>query len=167
LQLRTDTNGDIVPIIRGSQVGIYIDEMQSDASILNGFSVSDIAMVKVIKGFFAGGIGGGGGGAVVIYTKRGNMRTLNRGTPSLNHSSLKGYEKPADFPSPDYNESIYRQLKSDTRDVLFWNAFAVTENEQLKVPIRFYNSDSAKEYRVIIVGFTIDNEPVYFNGILK
>jgi hypothetical protein len=64
-------------------------------------------------------------------------------------------------------ENIYRQVKNDTRDVLYWNPFAVSENEQLKVPIRFYNNDLAKEFRVIIVGFTIDGIPVYYNGILK
>ncbi len=166
LQLRMDTNGDLVPIIRGSQVGIYIDEMPSDAAMLNGFSVSDIAMVKVIKGFFAGGIGGGGGGAVAIYTKKGNMRTAST-EPSLNHSVLKGYDKRETFPSPDYTEGIYRQLKNDTRDVLFWNPFAFSENDQLKVPIRFYNNDQAKEFRVIIIGFTVDSVPVYFNEVLK
>jgi hypothetical protein len=166
LQVTMGDNGDLVPVIRGSQVGIYIDEMRSDASMLNGFSVSDIAMVKVIKGFFAGGIGGGGGGAVLIYTKRGDLRTANH-EPSLNHSVLKGYDKFQTFPLPDYSEDIYRQTKKDTRDILYWNAFAVSENGQFRVPIRFYNNDRAKEFRVTIIGFSINGEPVYYNGILK
>jgi hypothetical protein len=166
LQISTDRSGDLIPIIRGSQVGIYIDEMQSDAAMLNGFSISDIAMIKVIKGFFVGGVGGGGGGAIAIYTRKGNMRSANAGA-SLNSSKLAGYEKHERFPLPDYTESIYRQVKNDTRDVLYWNPFAVSENEQLKIPIRFYNNDLAKEFRVIIAGFTIDGTPVYYNEVLK
>jgi hypothetical protein len=166
LQVSMDSNGDMVPIIRGSQVNIYIDEMRTDAAMLNGFSTSDIAMVKVIKGYFVGGVGGGDGGAIGIYTRKGNVRSSNA-APSLNSGKLNGYEKPGNFPSPDYNESIYRQVKNDTRDVLYWNPFSVSENDQLKVPIRFYNNDQAKEFRVIIAGFTVDGTPVYYNEVLK
>src|SRR4030095_12651355 len=107
LQVTTNDSGDLGPVIRGSQVGIYIDEIQSDASMVNAFSINDIALLKVIKGFFAGGIAGGGGGAVLIYTKRGGLRTAIH-EPSLHHSTIKGYDKFQTFPSPDYNEAIYR-----------------------------------------------------------
>jgi len=166
LQLHTEDNGDLIPIIRGSQVGIYIDEVQSDAAMLNGFPVSDIAMVKVIKGFFAGGIGGGGGGAVLIYTRKGGMRTANA-QPSLNSGKLKGYDKWKDYPALDYSDNFYSGIKQDTRDVLFWNPFAVSVDEKMKVPVQFYNNDRAKEFRIIIIGITPGGVPVYYNGILK
>ena len=157
---------DLFPIIRGNQINIYLDEMQVDPSMLTGLPANDIALIKVVKGFFVGGPGGGNGGAVLVYTKRGGTGRT-RHTLSLPHALLTGYDKPEKFPLPDYNESVYRQIKKDTRDVLFWNGLAVSENDQLKVPIRFYNNDRAKEFRVIVVGFTIDGEPIYFNDILK
>ena len=55
-------------MIRGSVAGIFVDEFRIDASFLNSLSVHDIAMIKVIKGPFAGAIGGGGGGTIAIYT---------------------------------------------------------------------------------------------------
>ncbi len=71
LQVFISRNGTRVPVIRGSVATIYVDEMRLDAGFLNSLSVNDIAMIKVIKGPFAGAIGNGGGGTIAIYTFRG------------------------------------------------------------------------------------------------
>jgi hypothetical protein len=68
LQVFFSRNGIRVPVIRGSAATIFVDEMRMDASYLNILSVNDIAMVKIIKGPFAGAIGNGGGGTIAIYT---------------------------------------------------------------------------------------------------
>ena len=70
LQVFVSRTGVRVPVIRGSVASIYIDEMRTDASFLNSLSVNDIALIKVIKGPFAGAIGNGGGGVIAIYTFR-------------------------------------------------------------------------------------------------
>ena len=71
LQVFVTKNGLRIPFIRGSMATIYVDEMRMDPPFLNALSVHDIAMIKVIKGPFAGGIGNGGGGTVAIYTLKG------------------------------------------------------------------------------------------------
>jgi len=71
LQVYVSRSGIRVPVIRGSVASIYVDEMRMDASFLNSLSVNDIAMIKVIKGPFAGAIGNGGGGMIAIYTLKG------------------------------------------------------------------------------------------------
>ena len=68
LQIFVTWSGVRVPVIRGSAATIFIDEMRMDPSYLNVLSVNDIAMIKVIKGPFAGAIGNGGGGTIAIYT---------------------------------------------------------------------------------------------------
>ena len=68
LQIYILRNGIRVPVIRGSVATIFVDEMRMDPSYLNFLSVNDIAMIKVIKGPFAGAIGIGGGGTIAIYT---------------------------------------------------------------------------------------------------
>ena len=68
LQVFVTRNGMRVPVMRGSIASIYVDEMRMDPSFLNSLSVNDIAMIKVIKGPFAGAIGNGGGGVIAIYT---------------------------------------------------------------------------------------------------
>lgn len=70
LQVFVTRSGVRVPVIRGSIATIYVNEMRMDPSFLNAFSVNDIAMIKVIKGPFAGAIGNGGGGVVAIYTMK-------------------------------------------------------------------------------------------------
>lgn len=161
-------NGNYVPTIRGSQVGIYLDEMQVDPSTINGISVSDIAMVKVIKGPFLGGIGGGGGGAVAIYTRRGDTRAANtQKTPSLNNTVIAGFDKAAPFEMPNYNEPTVKVIDKDTRDALFWNPFLQTERGK-PVGIRFFNNDDSKSWRVIVIGFSKDDDvPLYYNDTFK
>ena len=71
LQVFVSKSGVRVPVIRQSIATIYVDELRMDPSFLNSLSVHDIAMIKVIKGPFAGAIGNGGGGVIAIYTWKG------------------------------------------------------------------------------------------------
>ena len=68
LQIYLTGTGIRAPVIRGSAASIFVDEMRMDPSYLNMLSVNDIAMIKVIKGPFAGAIGNGDGGTIAIYT---------------------------------------------------------------------------------------------------
>ncbi len=70
LQIYTTRNGSRVPFIRNSRAGIYIDEVWYDPGFLNSLPVSNIAMIKIIKGPFAGGFNSPGG-VIAIYTIRG------------------------------------------------------------------------------------------------
>ena len=72
LQVFVSGSGVRVPVIRGSVATIFVDEMRMDAPFLNSLPVNDIAMIKVIKGPFAGAVGNGGGGAIAIYTMKGD-----------------------------------------------------------------------------------------------
>jgi outer membrane receptor for ferrienterochelin and colicin len=72
LQIYITRTGTRVPVIRGSAATIFVDEIRMDPSYLNFLSVNDIAMIKVIKGPFAGAIGNGGGGTIAIYTIKGD-----------------------------------------------------------------------------------------------
>ncbi|MBX3252589.1 MAG: hypothetical protein KF862_00505 [Chitinophagaceae bacterium] len=162
-------NGNYVPIMRGSQVGIYLNEMQTDPSQISSLPVADIAMVKVIKGPFVGGVGGGGGGAIAIYTKRGDTRPAGgaKQPPALNSATITGYDKVAEFYAPDYKETGVKRVDKDVRDVLYWNPVAVTERNR-PVTVKWYNNDDAKNYRVIIIGFSKDDDTVlYYNDIFK
>jgi hypothetical protein len=67
LQVYTLKNNDRLPLIRNSIAGIYVDEVYRDPDYLNLLPVSDIAMIKIIKGPFLGGFDSPGG-AIAIYT---------------------------------------------------------------------------------------------------
>jgi hypothetical protein len=68
LQIYHTRYGTPIPFIRNTRAALFVDEVPVDPAFLNSLPVSDIAMVKVIKGPFAGAIGNGGGGTIAIYT---------------------------------------------------------------------------------------------------
>jgi outer membrane receptor protein involved in Fe transport len=67
MQVYTTRNNGRIPFIRNSRAGIYVDEILMDADFLNSLPVTDIAMIKIIKGPFAGGFNSPGG-VIAIYT---------------------------------------------------------------------------------------------------
>ncbi len=152
-------DGGYVPMIRNSQAKIYLDEMLVDPSMISSLSVTDIAMVKVIKG-------GGSlvGDAVVIYTRKGNMESANtpKESSSSNKIMLNGYNKSSIYEQPDYSNSAYKQIKNDAREVLYWNPSLM--NDQYEIPkVMFYNNDYAKKFDVIIIGFSEEGDILYYN----
>lgn len=156
--------GSYTASLRGGQVGIYLDEMLVDPSQIDNISPSDIAMVKVIKGFFAGGFGGGNG-AIAIYSRRG--ASSNKIVSSkLRQISLTGYDKEATFESPDYGNEKFKSVTQDTRSVLYWNSFLEAQPEESS-KVQFYNNDDTKKYKIIIMGYDKNNDtPLYYNEFL-
>jgi hypothetical protein len=59
-----------IPVIRNYPATVYVDEIRTDASILNMLPVADMALIKIIKSPNAA-IASGPGGAIIVYTKRG------------------------------------------------------------------------------------------------
>ena len=74
LQIYTTRNNLRIPFIRNQRAGVYVNEVRVDYDYLNMLPVTDIAMIKIIKGPFSGGWSGSGG-AIAIYTIRGEGDT--------------------------------------------------------------------------------------------
>lgn len=162
--------GNYIPKLRGSTVSIYLDEMRIDPSQVSTISTSDIAMIKVIKDYFAGGFGGGGGGAIAIYTRRGGITgaVSNSTVPSkLKQITLNGFDKEAPFVSPIYGNDNFNSISQDLRTTLYWNPNLSAQPKE-PATVQFFNNDEAKSYRVIIMGFDSKNyTPVYYNESIK
>lgn len=155
--------------MRGGNVDIFLDEMRVDASQISMISVSDVAMIKVIRGFFSGGFGGGGNGAIAIYTKRGGITGSapdSGQSKSLKEMKLKGYDKEEPFNNTMYENVPQTDLAKDTRSTLYWNP-NLQKDDAGSAKIKFYNNDEAKEFKVIIIGFDQEDTPLYYNEILK
>lgn len=67
LRVYQSRNRVLYPIIRNQLAGVFVDEIQVNASYLNALPTSEIAMIKVIKSPFFGGFNSSGG-AIAIYT---------------------------------------------------------------------------------------------------
>lgn len=168
LTMKSNT-GNFVPQLRGRAINIYLDEMIIDPQNINSISISDIAMVKVIKDSFFGGVGAGFG-AIAIYTRRGGIS----GTPSntsaptkLKQVTLNGFDKVASFVSPSYDNEYLKNIPLDYRSILYWNPY-LEINPKETANIQFFNNDDAQNYRIVIMGFDRNNyTPVYYNEIAK
>ncbi|WP_283421289.1 hypothetical protein [Chryseobacterium profundimaris] len=163
------SRGSSIPRYRGSTINVYLDEMLLDPSQINTIPVSDIAMVKVIKGYFSGGFGGGYG-AIAIYTKRGGTTgSLSdfAASTKLKKSILHGFDKEISFVSPDYNDQNFSKISQDSRTTLYWNPYIEAETKD-QTGIQFFNNDDAKNFKLIIMGFdTKEYVPIYFNESIK
>ena len=71
LQIYTAKYNSRIPFIRNQRAGVFIDEIPVDYNFLSMLPVTDIAMIKVIKGPFSHPWGGSGG-TIAIYTIRGD-----------------------------------------------------------------------------------------------
>jgi len=158
-------DGDYVPYIRGSEATIYLDEMRVEANLVNSISVSDIAMIKVIKGPFAL-MTGSGGGTIAIYTTRGNLRPAQK-EPSLPNGKINGYDTVKKFFSPDYDNKSIAQPDKDTRDQLLWETLLQPTLAVDRSKVNFYNNDNTRRFRVVVQGFTEKGFPVFFHRIIE
>ncbi|WP_261512555.1 hypothetical protein [Chryseobacterium paludis] len=162
LTFQRDNSGVNVPYIRGQKAKLYLDEVPTDPSIITSLPISNIAMVKIIKE--SGLIGN----AVAIYTMKGNMKSKNnvKETQNNNSSILKGYDKPSEFPIEMLDDDSPAKIENDTRETLYWNP-NLFDSDYVPPMIKFYNNDSAKQYKVLIISFDEDDNLLYDKEILK
>ncbi|MDF2386866.1 hypothetical protein JMG10_35720 [Nostoc ellipsosporum NOK] len=57
-----------IPYIRNTRATIFVNEIPIDPGALTSIPITDVAMIKIIRGPFAGTSGTSGGGAIAIYT---------------------------------------------------------------------------------------------------
>lgn len=163
LTFQRNNSGISIPYIRGQQAKLYLDEISTDASMIATLPVSNIAMVKIIKG--AGLIGD----AVAIYTMKGNMKSKSneKETQKTNSSVIKGYDQPSEFPIEMLdNDDPAKKIENDTRETLYWNP-NLFDSDYVPPRIKFFNNDSAKQYKVLIISFDEDDNLLYDQQIFK
>ncbi|MBK1897202.1 hypothetical protein [Chryseobacterium paridis] len=163
LTFQRNNSGINVPYIRGQQAKLYLDETPTDASMISSLPINNIAMVKIIKG--SGLIGD----AVAIYTMRGNMKSKNneKATQKNNVSVIKGYDKPSEFLIETLDtDDPTKKIENDTRETLYWNP-NLFDSDNIPPRIKFFNNDTAKQYKVLIISFDEDDNLLYENEVFK
>ncbi|MCQ9634285.1 hypothetical protein MP477_04870 [Chryseobacterium sp. WG23] len=163
LVFQRNNSGENVPYIRGSKAQLYLDEMATEPGMIMNVPISNIAMVKIIKG------SGLVGNAVLIYTMRGNMKPKsNQKEAQKNNSSvIKGYDKPSEFLIETLDtDDPAKKIENDTRETLYWNP-NLFDSEYVPPRIKFFNNDTAKQYKVLIISFDEDDRILYQNEIFK
>ncbi|HEX9511048.1 MAG TPA: hypothetical protein VF939_11245 [Puia sp.] len=153
---------------RGSTPSLYLNEMQVDASQLQSTSVSDVAMVKVFRPGSGVGFGGGAGGVIAVYTKKGgDEKRSDANFKGLDRVLLTGYSSMKEFYVPNYSESSAQNEQEDLRTTLYWKPFVLTDKDNKKVNIVFYNSDITKKIRIVLEGINEDGKLSHVEKIIQ
>ncbi len=153
---------------RGGKPTLYLNEMQVDASQLQNTPVSDIAMVKVFRPGSGVGFGGGAGGTIAVYTKKGGDNKGNDANfKALPRALLVGYSAPREFYSPNYLENSPLNEAEDLRTTLYWKPFVLTDKDNRRMNIEFFNNDISKKLRVVLEGFNEDGKLTHIEQILQ
>ena len=134
---------------RGSATSIFLNEMNSDLSMLDGISMNDVALIKVFRPPFFGASGGGAGGAIAVYTKKGGGD--NSKVKGLDFTNIYGYSPIKVFYMPDYEKTNATDVP-DYRSTIYWNPFLIFDKKTRRIKIPFYNTDNCKKIRVVIEG---------------
>jgi hypothetical protein len=133
---------------------IYLDEVETDASVIATMFASKIAFIKIFSTFMAAE-GGAAGGAIAIYTKKveDDIKTLSR-TDVVNYT---GFSVIKEFYSPDYEKPGIAPV-NDLRSTLYWNPTLIMDKTTRRIKIPFYNNDNCKKIRVIVEGINEEGQ---------
>ncbi|KAA9036305.1 hypothetical protein FW778_18895 [Ginsengibacter hankyongi] len=151
---------------RGGTPQIYLDEVPADADMISSLSITDVAYVKVLRPPFIGGTGGGGSGAIAIYTRRGNDKAMQPGK-GLSNNTVRGYTSMREFYSPNYGTINENDDKKDIRSTLYWNPQVLTNRDNNKVTVTFYNNDISQAFHVVIEGMSSDGRLVHIENTME
>jgi hypothetical protein len=144
---------------RNATPSLFLNEMPVDVQAIENIPVTDIAYVKAFRPPFFGAIGGGAGGAIAIYTKKGaDVTSTNSNIGGLDKTRLTGYAVPKEFYSPDYSKETTNADLPDIRSTLFWQPYILTDKNNHKITINFYNNDVTKRIRIILEGMNEDGQ---------
>lgn len=145
-------------------VQIFLNEMEADVQQLLAVSVKDIALVKYFPAGSNAMIGFGISGKLAIYTKK-----IEDYTPAelgqYNFFFVDGYTPTSEFTIPDYSKGIH--TNEDKRQTLYWNPDIFITSDSKEAKIRFFNSDNATKFKVVIQGYTYDGRFIDFEKIIE
>lgn len=144
---------------RGARPSLFLNEMPVDVTAIENIPVADIAYVKAFRPPFFGAVGGGAGGAIAIYTKKGgDVTSSNSSVAGLDKTRLTGYATPKEFYSPDYSKDVTNADLPDIRTTLYWAPYILTDKNNHKITLTFYNNDVSKRLRIILEGMNEDGQ---------
>lgn len=141
---------------------IFLNEMLTDARLVATIPANQVSMIKVYSSF-VGAEGNGNGGVLAIYTKKGADLT-NALSTSADIFQYKGYSIMKEFYSPDYaivSPIHSTQSQQDNRITLYWQPDIIIDGADIKFPIRFYNNDRTKKFRIIVEGMTSEGKMLF------
>lgn len=144
---------------------LYLNEIETESSVIATLSATNIAMVKLFSNF-AGAAGGGAGGVLAIYTKKGSdLADVMQHTADM--VKYNGYSVMKEFYAPDYTVDKSAKSQTDNRITLDWRPDILVNNINPKIPVTFYNNDRTKSFKIVVQGMTVDGKMLLLEKIIN
>ena len=104
---------------------------------------------------------------LAIYLKKGDD-LIDRRPKDTDQKLVKvaGYSAQKEFYQPDYSQSN-TTLGTDARTTLLWLPYMLTDKNNLKIPVTFYNNDFSKKLRVVLEGINEDGKMIHIEKIIE
>lgn len=164
--LQINSNGaQVSASYRGGSPAFFLDEMPTDAQMLQNINVNDIAMVKVFRPPFMGAMGGGSGGAIALYTKKGNEH--GNAATGMENTTVRGYTMYKSFYSPDYEEDPEANPFGDFRSTLYWQPYIFVGSGEGSTSIKFFNNDVTKRFRIVVEGVNSIGQLIRYESVVE
>jgi hypothetical protein len=171
LQINTDgaeygvyyRQGPSVSSMGNIPMTIFLDEVETDISVLAALPANQVALVKIYN-TFAGAWGNAPGGVLSIYSKKG--ADYVSGTSFANLSFYNGYSVIKEFYAPDYKMPAPAD-KPDNRITLDWRPNIFVNNINPRIPVSFYNNDRTKAFKVVMEGMTSTGKLIWLEKVVK
>lgn len=154
--------GPTVSSLGSIPMTVYLNEIETDPTVVATIPATEIAMVKVYS-TFAAASGAGAGGALAIYTRKGNdVKSSTRGDVIR----YNGFTVVKEFYVPDYKTDPAVFNKPDNRITLDWRPNIFVNNINPVIPLSFYNNDRTRRFRVVVEGMTTDGKLICVEKII-
>ncbi len=137
-----------------------IDQNQNPVSYLNP---KNIDRIEILRNADAAMYGiRGGNGVIAIYTK-GYLGVVEDNYEELR---VRGLHQARAFYQPKYLTDDLDSPRPDQRITLYWSPQIITDVNG-EASVRFFNSDRASNFEVVIEGITIDGQPIFLKQQLQ
>lgn len=146
----------------GGNVSLFLDEVHTDATMIESIPVNQIAMVKLMPHSIASQ---GGGTALAIYMKKGAELNASLESPT-DIITYKGYTIIKEFYNPDYDKQPSND-KADNRLTISWQPAIFVSDVNATLPVIFYNNDRTKRFKIVAEGITSDGRMLMIEKIIE
>jgi hypothetical protein len=141
---------------------LFLDEIQTDVSMISSIPAYQIAMVKVYSSLI-GVSGNGSGGVIAIYTKK--QEDYKDGEVQNNIKIYNGYSITKEFYAPNYKLSK-EGLSTDIRTTIDWRPQIFFNGINPKIPFSFYNNSRTKSFKIVVEGISSNGKLIWLEKII-
>lgn len=141
---------------------LYLNEFPVSAEFIVRVPVSDIAYVKA----FVPPFGMDRGGAIAVYTNTAKDYYGRHAPSAIERQIVVGYNVIKEFYASPYNR-IDEDSASAKEATLYWNPIILLSAKKRQAKIRFYNTNGADGFRILIEGFTETGKLVHLERTIK